>query len=52
MQNKSQELIKTPGFQLPDNLNSLTTNIIIRKAKAFVNSLDKIINSLKDYKIK
>lgn len=38
---KSQELIKTPGLQLPDNLNSLTTNIIIRKAKAFVNSLDE-----------
>lgn len=38
---KSQELLKTPGVQFPDNLNSLTTNTIIRKAKAFVNNLDE-----------
>lgn len=38
---KSKELIKTPGIQFPDNLNSLATNIIIRKAKAFVNIFDK-----------
>ncbi|MEG1608552.1 MAG: hypothetical protein RR348_01655, partial [Clostridia bacterium] len=38
---KSQELIKTPGLQLPNNLNSLTSNIIIRKANAFVNSYDE-----------
>lgn len=36
---KSQELIKTPGVQFPDNLNLLDSNIIIRKAKAFVNTL-------------
>lgn len=36
---KSQELIEIPGVQFPDSLNSLTTDIIIRKAKAFVNSL-------------
>ena len=36
---KSQELTKIPGVQFPDNLNSLTTNTIIRQAKAFVNSL-------------
>ncbi len=35
---KSQELTKIPGVQFPDNLNSLTTNTIIRQAKAFVNS--------------
>lgn len=37
---KSQELIKTPGVQFPDNLNLLDSNTIIRKAKAFVNSLE------------
>ncbi len=38
---KSKELIKTPGIQFPDNLNSLATNTIIRKAKAFVNNLEQ-----------
>lgn len=27
----SQELFETPGLQLPDNLNNLDSNIIIRK---------------------
>ena len=35
---KSQELTKTPGIRFPDNLSSLDSNVIIRKAKAFVNS--------------
>ena len=35
---KSQELTKIPGIQFPDNLSSLASNVIIRKAKAFVNS--------------
>lgn len=35
---KSQELIEVPGVQFPNKLNSLATNTIIRKAKAFVNS--------------
>ena len=34
---KSQELTKTPGIQFPDNLSSLASNTIIRKARAFVN---------------
>lgn len=34
---KSQELFETPGLQLPDNLNSLDFNTIIRKTNAFVN---------------
>ncbi len=38
---KSQELIKTPGVQFPDNLNSLTIYIIIRKVKAFVNIFEE-----------
>lgn len=35
---KSQELTKIPGIQFPDNLSSLASNVIIRKAKTFVNS--------------
>ena len=35
---KSQELIDVPGIQFPDKINSLDSNVIIRKAKAFVNS--------------
>lgn len=35
---KSQELNKIPGVQFPDNLDNLAPNVIIRKAKAFVNS--------------
>ena len=35
---KSQELTKTPGIQFPDKINSLDSNVIIRKAKDFVNS--------------
>lgn len=35
---KSQELIEVPGVQFPNKLNSLATNTIIRKAKAFVNN--------------
>lgn len=38
---KSQELIKTPGLQLPDNLNSLDSNIIIRQARAKVNTFSE-----------
>ena len=35
---KSQELIDVPGIQFPDKINSLDSNVIIRKAKTFVNS--------------
>ena len=35
---KSQELIDVPGIQFPDKINSLDSNVIIRKAKDFVNS--------------
>lgn len=38
---KSQELIEVPGVQFPNKLNSLASNIIIRKAKAFVNSFSQ-----------
>lgn len=35
---KCQELSETPGIQFPSNLRALDSNIIIRKAIAFVNS--------------
>lgn len=38
---KSQELFKTPGLQLPSNLEHLDSNAIIRKSTAFVNSFQK-----------
>ena len=34
----SQDLFEIPKLQLPDNLNSLNSNTIIRKAKTFVKS--------------
>ena len=37
----SQRLFEIPGLQLPDNLNNLDSNIIIRKANAFVNTYFK-----------
>lgn len=36
---KRQELSVNPGFQLPDVMASLDSDIIIRRSKAFVNSL-------------
>ena len=38
---KSQDLLKIPGLQLPNNLSILASNTIIRKAKAFVNSFSQ-----------
>ena len=34
---KSQELAKIPGIQLPDNFATLDFNTVIRKSRAFVN---------------
>lgn len=40
---KSQGLFEIPGVQFPDNLNSLDSNIIIRRSGAFVKpSAEKI----------
>ena len=38
---KSQDLLKVPGLQLPNDISSLASNTIIRKAKAFVNSFSQ-----------
>ena len=35
---KSQELAKIPGIQLPDNFATLDFNTVIRKSRAFVNT--------------
>ena len=35
---RSQEIFKTPGLQLPDNLENLNSDIIIRKTSAKVNT--------------
>ncbi len=35
---KSQELFEIPGIQFPDSLNSLDSDTIIRKSRAFVNT--------------
>ena len=44
----SQDLFKTPGLQLPDNLNKLDSNIIIRKSKWIVNTnSEKFSNKIK-----
>ena len=37
----SQRLFAIPGLQLPDNLNNLDSNNIIRKTKVFVNTFSK-----------
>ncbi len=43
---KSQDLFDSPGLQLPDEIQHLDSNIIIRKTRAKVNTLDK--NSSRD----
>ncbi|MEG1881901.1 MAG: hypothetical protein RR207_05355 [Clostridia bacterium] len=45
----SQGLFNTPGLQLPDNIDKLDSNVIIRKTKANVNSFDENVRfSLKN----
>ena len=51
----SQSLFEIPGLQLPDNLNNLDSNVIIRKSKWIVNEKSEKSNknlkfSLKDGK--
>ena len=47
---KSQELTNVPGLQLPDKIDSLDFNTIIRKSRAFVNSQDKKNSDNKHYR--
>ncbi len=43
----SQDLFDNPGLQLPDNIFNLDSDIIIRKTRAKVNTLDKNSSNVK-----
>lgn len=44
---KSQTMLNTPGIQFPDNIKHVDSNVIIRKANAFVNTKRKITKNKK-----